>query len=157
MTILPRYVGPDEYERPEPDRCRHGRNLAGCLAGFGVQRDPDGRDLLAAVRQPPPRYSYERVWPLPLDFSLGVMDLPDYDRYSRGGGGREPDEREKQQMYMEELVGISAQLGLEGGFSGVVGTRGVQLPEDTLATPPPQEWTYAFPVSSKETNRSAVE
>ena len=71
--------------------------------------------------------------------------------------GREPDEREKQQMYMDGLVGISAQLGLEGGFSGVIGTRGVQITEDTLATTPPQEWTYPFPVSSKKTNRSAVE
>lgn len=60
------YVGVDEYRRPEPARCRHGRGLLGCLRGMGVQRDAFGNELPLNSRAQPYRIDYPPDWEAPL-------------------------------------------------------------------------------------------
>lgn len=63
------YVGVDEYARPQPARCRHGRSMVGCLRGIGVQRDQYGNEIPPINRSQPERTNYPPVWDAPLKLS----------------------------------------------------------------------------------------
>jgi hypothetical protein len=60
------YVGVDEYARPQPARCRHGRSLLGCLRGIGVQRDEFGNEVEPLNRSTPDRLNHPPAWQAPL-------------------------------------------------------------------------------------------
>ena len=60
------YVGVDEYARPQPARCRHGRSLLGCLRGSGVQRDEFGNEVEPLNRSSPDRLNHPPAWQAPL-------------------------------------------------------------------------------------------
>ena len=66
------FVRATEHDLPEPYRCRHGRNHMGCLAGYGVQRDEQGRELGPEERVEPTEVLYPPAWQPPLDFDKGV-------------------------------------------------------------------------------------
>ena len=72
-----RFITSDEYERPAPARCVHGRAVDGaCILGFGMQRDAFGVELPAEQRLNPVLPTYYQVWESPLNFSERVGGDP---------------------------------------------------------------------------------
>ena len=63
------YVGVQEFSRPEPARCRHGRTHRGCLTGVGIQRDEFGDEIALENRTLQARILYPPAWEPPLQLS----------------------------------------------------------------------------------------
>ena len=81
VFITNSFINSDEYERPPPARCQHGRLVDGsCIAGFGVQRDQYGDILPPEQRQVLELPVYYHGWNPPLNFSERVNELRTYDR-----------------------------------------------------------------------------